>query len=262
MTCMCLTYGRPHVVEEAIHSFLIQDYSGPKELVVLNDFDRQTLVYEHSDVVVVNVPKRFRTVGEKRNACAALASHELLFVWDDDDIFLPHRISYSVRMFEPSRRFFKPSRAFTLNHGQLGGPVRNLFHSGSCFARSLFDEARGYPHMGSGQDKGLELSFERILRRRKNFNDIAPEYIYYLYRWEGTLSYHLSGFGPDGRTAKTGNEKVADYVGRQIAEGLVPTGRIDLAPHWQMDYVALVKDYLGRLPPPPPPPPEPSPAGD
>jgi GT2 family glycosyltransferase len=44
---MCLTYGRPKVLEEAIESFLRQDYKGEKELVVLNDFADQTLVFDH-----------------------------------------------------------------------------------------------------------------------------------------------------------------------------------------------------------------------
>ena len=52
------------------------------ELSPLLDFD-------HPEVQVVNLPRRFRTVGEKMNAAVALASHDLLFVWDDDDLFLP-----------------------------------------------------------------------------------------------------------------------------------------------------------------------------
>jgi len=246
VSCMCLTYGRPQVVEEAIHSFLLQDYPGVKELVVLNDFGRQTLICDHPEVVVINVPKRFRTVGEKRNCCAALASHELLFVWDDDDIFLPHRISYSVQMYDASKRFFKPSKAFTLSNGQLSGPTSNLFHSGSCFARSLYDEAHGYPHIGSGQDMELELAFERILGPGKNFNRISPEEIYYVYRWGGTGSFHLSAFGRDRAAAKTGNEKVAEYVEKQVAEGEIPSGQIDVRPHWRMDYLGLVRDYLAK----------------
>ena len=45
VSCICLTYGRPHVLEEAIHSFLLQDYAGSKELIVLNDYAGQTLLF-------------------------------------------------------------------------------------------------------------------------------------------------------------------------------------------------------------------------
>ncbi|MCX6908301.1 MAG: glycosyltransferase family A protein [Verrucomicrobia bacterium] len=47
VSCMCLTYGRPQVLAEAVQSFLQQNYAGPKELVVLNDLDCQTLRFEH-----------------------------------------------------------------------------------------------------------------------------------------------------------------------------------------------------------------------
>ena len=41
VSCFCLTYGRPRLLEEAIHSFLQQDYAGPKEMIVLNDYADQ-----------------------------------------------------------------------------------------------------------------------------------------------------------------------------------------------------------------------------
>src|SRR5437763_15411277 len=74
VSCFCLTYGRPRVLEEAIHSFLRQDYAGPKEMIVLNDYADQILEFDHPEVQVSNLPKRFRTLGEKMNAAIALAS--------------------------------------------------------------------------------------------------------------------------------------------------------------------------------------------
>lgn len=247
VSCLCLTYGRPHVLEEAVQSFLMQDYAGEKELLVLNDLDRQTLRCDEAQVRIVNVSRRFRTVGEKRNACAALASHDLLFVWDDDDIYLPHRLSYCIRMLDSERGFFKPSRAFVLSDGKLSGPTGNVFHSGSCFTRALFDEAHGYPHVGSGQDVGLELAFERIIGSGKNYDAILPGEIYYIYRWNGTGSYHLSGFGPDRQESASGNERVAEYVRRQLAAGQLPAGEVALTPHWNADYLKMVNDYVAAL---------------
>jgi hypothetical protein len=167
-----------------------------------------------------------------------------LFVWDDDDIFLPHRLSYCVRMYDPRKRFFKPSRAFTLNNGKLEGPVANLFHSGACFGRSLFDEVGGYAHINSGQDLELELAFERVLGRGKNYNSIKPEEVFYIYRWGGVGSFHLSGFGRDKPGEPTGLEKVAGYVRKRVEHGEVKTGKIDLAPAWRVDYIELVAAYL------------------
>jgi hypothetical protein len=54
VSCFCLTYGRPQVLEEAIHSFLQQDYAGPKEMIVLNDYADQILAFDHPEVQVIN----------------------------------------------------------------------------------------------------------------------------------------------------------------------------------------------------------------
>lgn len=246
ISCMCLTYGRPRVLEEAIESFLRQDYPGQKELLVLNDEADQQLVFDHPEVAIVNVSRRFRTVGEKRNAAAALCQYDWLAVWDDDDIFLPHRLSFSMKMMEEGKRYFKPSKALVLNNGVLSGPKANLFYSGGLWHRSLYDEVRGHAHMGSGQDLEIERKFQELVPK-KNYDKIKPEEIYYLYRWSGTGSYHLSGFGLDGDGKKPGNEKVASYVAREKAAGRVPVGRVDLTPHWKLDYVSLASDYVEEL---------------
>ncbi|MFZ2639490.1 MAG: glycosyltransferase [Verrucomicrobiia bacterium] len=243
VSCMCLTYGRPHLLAEAIQSFLQQDYSGQKELIVLNDLDCQTLRFSHPEVRIINVSKRFRTVGEKRNACAALATHDLLFVWDDDDIYLPHRLKLSVQMFDPAKRFFKPRNALVLNNCVLQGPDRNLFHSSSCWSRSLFDQVRGYAHVNSGQDLEIEQQFERVIGKDKN-TEVRPTEIFYIYRWAGTTSFHLSGFGMDKPGQKPGNEKVGDYVAQAIKAGRIQSGEIVIEPHWACNYTKLAAEYL------------------
>jgi len=249
VSCMCLTYGRPaYIVEESIECFLKQDYEGEKELIVLNDFDKQTYVFEHPQVKIINIPQRFKTVGEKRNAAASLCSHDILFVWDDDDVFLPHRISYTIQQMQEHKRyenFFKPARALTLNDNVISGPKGNLFHSGGAWSRKFFDEVGGYPHMGSGQDWGLEVKFEKSDKfEKKNYNKIPIEEIYYIYRWSGTGTFHLSGFGQDKKNKETGNKKVEEYIQRKIEKGEVPTGEIFLKPHWSVDYLQMVTDYI------------------
>jgi len=244
---MCLTFARPQrMVEEAVYSFLNQDYAGDKELLILNDFDRQTIAFHHPQVTVVNVPSRFHTVGEKRNAAAALCRHDLLAVWDDDDICLPHRLSFSVSRYDDKKRFFKPTRAFSLNHGVLGGPNRNQYHASSLWHRSLFDEVGGYAHMGSGEDGDIEAKFRKVIGAAKDYESIQPHEVFYLYRWGGTQSYHLSAFGRDG-DGKSANDKIREHALDQLAEGKIQSGTIVLRPHWSVDYSQLVRDFVEGL---------------
>jgi glycosyltransferase involved in cell wall biosynthesis len=244
---MCLTFGRPQrILEEAVYSFLNQDYPGPKELLILNDFTQQTIVFDHPQVTVVNLAERFRTVGEKRNAAAARCRHDLLAVWDDDDIYLPHRLSFSVSQYDEQRRFFKPTWAFVLNDGVISGPSEYLFHSGSMWHRSLFDEVGGYVHMGSGEDADIEARFKKVIGPGMYYGLIQPCEIYYLYRWSGTESYHLSFFGRD-RPDRSGSNKVMEFVLDQLERGIIRPGEIALQPQWSVDYAQLVKDYVATL---------------
>jgi len=244
VSCLCLTYARPALLEEAIYSFLRQDYPGQKELIVLNDYGRQHLEFDHPEVRVFNLPKRLRTVGEKMNMAAALASHDLLFVWDDDDIYLPHRLALSVARLEPKQGFFKPDKAWVWDGGTLSGPATNLFHAGSCWTRALFTAAGGYGAEGTGYDLDFERHLERACPGATTPYEIGPQDIYYLYRWGGTGSYHMSGFGQYGQGENVGHQDVEAYVQRGAAAGTIPQGRITLAPRWQGDYPGLVAAYL------------------
>ena len=244
VSCFCLTYGRPRLLEEAIHSFLQQDYAGPKEMIVLNDYSGQILELDHPQVQVINLPKRFRTPGEKMNAAAALASHDLLFVWDDDDVYLSHRLSFSVANFDPAKGFFKASHAWFWNDGELKGLIENLLHSGSCWSRHLFDAVRGYPADGSCCDWVFEMRLKAGFPGSNKSSDVTPEELYYVYRWAGTGSYHVSGFGGATVGQNHGYAKAAAAVEQQADRGEIPLGRVVLQPHWKHDYRRLIADHL------------------
>ena len=247
VSCICLTYGRPELLEEAIYSFLLQDYAGRKELIVLNDYSGQTLHFDHPEVQVINCPKRFRTLGEKINVAVALAAHDLLFVWDDDDIYLPHRLHFSVEHFEPQKGFFKPDKAWFWTHGELRGPSKNLFHVGSCWSRRLFDGVRGYVAEGTGSDFIFEERLDKHFPGAIEPYAIRPEEIYYIYRWGGTGSYHMSGFGDYKAGENIGHDQVASFVQQRVKRGEIRQGAIPLQPHWKTDYRQLVSSYIATL---------------
>ncbi|MBI3957503.1 MAG: glycosyltransferase family 2 protein [Chloroflexi bacterium] len=257
VSCICPTYARVDLLEEAIHSFLLQDYPGEKELLILNDYPEQTLEFDHPEVRIVNLPRSFHSLGEKFKAAVGLASHDLLFVWSDDDIYLPHRLRYCVERFDPAIGFFKADRAWFWNDGALSGPTFNIFHGGSCWSRSLHHQVRGYPHTDLGCDQDFEKRIQVMRPGVELAAEVAAEDVYYLYRWTGTGSYHLSNL----RTVRA----VAAHIERQTVYGNVPQGRVVLQPGWKADYRELVHTFLAtgqaaqpqaaRKPPPMPFPP-------
>lgn len=247
VSCICPTYGRPELLEEAIYAFLCQDYPGRKELVVVNDYADQHLTCDHADVRVFNILKRFRTLGEKMNAAVALAAHDLLFVWDDDDICLPHRLRFSVARFEPQKGFFNPDKTWMWDNGEVSGPVKGLLHAGSCWSRARFDAVRGYGAQGSGQDRVFERRLAQHFPGSTTRYEIAPHDIYYLYRWAGTGSYHISGFGDSKAGLNVGHTQVEAFVHQQASQGYIRRGHIALQPHWHTDYRQLVAQALQAM---------------
>jgi len=244
VSCICPTYGRVEVLEEAIESFLRQDYPGPKELIILNDYAAQTLVFDYPEVRVINLPQRLHSVGEKYKMTVGLATHDLIFVWHDDDIYLPHRLSYTVAQLDPKTSFFKANKAWYWNEGELSGPDENSFHGGSCWRRDLFSQVQGYPHINHGYDLEFEQLCKLAAPAAVCIQPIKPTDIYYLYRWQGTGSYHFSVLGADGQE----HQRVAEYIAQQAARREIPQGQIRLQPQWKSDYGALVQEYVATLP--------------
>lgn len=192
VSCQCITYNRPELLEEAIESFHRQDYECDKELVILND-GAQTLVYDHPEVKIINSPIRFNSIGEKRNACVALCKGDVIFPWDDDDISLPWRISYSLEK-KGSGRYWKNKRAWCWQNGKIKPePVHNVYHAMGCWDKSLFIDVGGYPFIQSGQDGAIEKRFSTTGERKVEL--IPNEKVFYIYKFGGTGHPHLSSMG-------------------------------------------------------------------
>lgn len=106
ISCLMPTFNRPAtrpwLLNEAVQSFLLQDYPN-KELIICNDTPDQELLLarNHANIKVVNLPKRFDTLGNKLDwMIRNVAMGEYLCRWDDDDISLPWRLSLSRLMLQ------------------------------------------------------------------------------------------------------------------------------------------------------------------
>lgn len=255
VSCICPTYGRVELLEEAVESFLRQDYPGRKELIILNDYAGQTLVFDHPEVRVINLPMRFHSVGETYKAAVALATHDLIFVWHDDDIYLPHRLSYTVAQLEPETGFFKADKAWFWNNGKLSAPDGNLLHSGnllhggSCWRRSFLNELQGYPHISAGYDRAVERLAKLENPMAIAVQPIKPADVYYLYRGDGTGSYHLSAMETEG-AGRQDDQSIVAYVAQQADHHAIPQGEVTLQPRWKRDYVALANHAVAGQPAP------------
>ncbi|NIP55131.1 MAG: hypothetical protein GWN30_05690, partial [Gammaproteobacteria bacterium] len=97
ITCYCPTFARESLLEESLHSFLLQDYEGEKELIIVNGNPEQKLVFDHPEVTIYNAKKRFPTVASKQLFAIERGKYPYRAPWASDDIHLPHRLSFSIK---------------------------------------------------------------------------------------------------------------------------------------------------------------------
>lgn len=92
--CLTLAWNNPAEVGRAIACFERQDYD-QREMLVLCDGWQYRDQPRGDRWQVVSVPRRFRTIGEKRAACVGLMSPDVdaIQVFDSDDIMLPWALS-------------------------------------------------------------------------------------------------------------------------------------------------------------------------
>ena len=145
VSCLCPTYRRPKLLENSIACFLAQDYPADRrELIVLDDageLPNQT----GEGWQIISIRRRFRSLPEKFNALAGLARGEILIVWEDDDIYLPHHISSHVAAMN-DHLWSKPSKVLSDYTGQIEEEdATGRFHASLALTRLAFEKVGGWP---------------------------------------------------------------------------------------------------------------------
>lgn len=249
VSCLCITYSRVNLLEEAIECFLRQTYKGPKELIIINDCDDQILHYDHPEVFILNSKNRFRTVGEKRNTSIALSTGDYFMHWDDDDIYLPHRIDFCMnKLIDNNLDYYKLNESFlySMSNG-ISRSTCNQFYGCSIFSRDAYIKTTGHGFVNSGQDSFIEAQFLKLFKDKKinmlventrTNSNLTMKDLYYIYRWGG-VSCHLSVTGKDIDPLNTIKKQ------RKASEQNRKVGDIQLVPHWDKDYISIVNTFIG-----------------
>lgn len=237
VSAYCATYGRVHLLEEAIYSFLMQDYKGEKELIILNDFPKQRLFFDHPEVKVYNYKKKVATLGKKFNETVKFCTGDILFPWEDDDVYLPNKISLSVdKMLTNDKKIFHTKKAFyELSSGKIINAFDYfrgdlLYHVNMCIYKDVFDELGGYQEY-DGVDLDV-ISMQRFFDSQKYISEnIDKKEIFYIYRLDSTKSYHGTWLG---HSAEGQSKEAERYINN--LEDSIPIGDYYLNPHWKYDY--------------------------
>lgn len=160
IAAVCVTYGRPLYLRRILRCFLEQQLPiEERELVILDDAGQ----YHHQRGPgwrLISVPWGFRTLGEKRNAAAALVAEdtEAIAVWDDDDFYFPWALRACAEALRRGE-WVQPRHVLEVEEGRLvrqesfhrDYPVgRFAYHGSWAFRREFFVRCGGYMATHSG----------------------------------------------------------------------------------------------------------------
>lgn len=188
VSCLCPTYRRQSLLENAIACFLEQDYPAERrELVILDD--AADYVPQHGDGWrVFSVKTRVESLTAKYDTLVNLSRGTVLCVWEDDDIYLPWHLSSIVTALSDQGQYAKPSAVLSLYSGSLQTePSAGRFHASIAMTREAWCSVGGW-----GNDRRADFD-QRLMKRLDALGQtvdpttVAPPS--YVFRWK-TGAYH------------------------------------------------------------------------
>ncbi len=235
----CLTYGRPWQLEEAIESFIRQDYSGKKEMVILNDLQEQELFFDHPDVKIINTKSIYQTIGDARNALVNKQNADIIITLDDDDILLPNYISTCVQLLGNLDWVFPQYRLILYRH--TGEMIRSKEGGARItFRKSAWQKVKGFSSINFGEDWDfvykLKGATKGVLISTDDIQNIG--YIDCMYE-NGT--YHISRIQDEQYKSRLETKK--DLILRDIELKRLPSGIIQLFPAWKQNYQEITNMF-------------------
>lgn len=236
------------LVNEAVECFIRQndvianDEGQLTELLICNDTPGQQLQLDNSvehlwrgRIHIINLSKRFKTLGDKLRFMISQSRGDYFCRWDDDDISLPNRLNYSFNAignlmeWHPINYFYHPKGQKIL----IDSKHANV-HITAIWKREILERIGGYPVVESGcEDQAFMMACKKHEVTTQG-ETLKPEDIFYIYRW-GVSSNHLSGVQRQGWDAL--QEKYDD-----IGKNNISQQTFNIMPHWREDYVKMVAD--------------------
>lgn len=222
ISVLTLTYQRHHLLEEAIKSFLLQDYKDG-EMVIINDSPRTNYTFDHPQVKIYNLTERFENLSKKLEWGFSKCKHDYIYRLDDDDLLGPDalKITENFILNNPGYEIYRPKKHYFFLHNnfeRIGGNVNN----GNVYTKSYINRIK-FPDKSFGEDFDITYKFNSKIYE----DDGQPTMIY---RW-GMNTYHVSGFG---NTPTDILYERIDYMTKNNV------GNFELNPHFTNDYYEMI----------------------
>lgn len=147
------------------------------------------------------MPRRFKTLGEKRNATIGLASDtaDAVLIWDDDDLYLPSHLSAAAVALQQAP-WSRPSVVLYEHPKSLSQHATNgLYQGGWSFRLENLPGATGRGLPGGAAYTATSINEDQVLAhdlQRRGVCSADPIALgqtpTYIYRHDSSDSYHAS----------------------------------------------------------------------
>ena len=244
ISCKCITYGRVSTLEEALYSFLRQEYEGKKELIIVNDYPLQKLKFDHPEVKIFNLDKTFTTIGDKENFAIERCSGELIAVWDDDDVALSNHLSNMAKFWKEDTNLLHWNVGIYYNEPNITA-IHPIGNSGIVYSKKAWEAIGKSPIQNAGGDMTLVTKLHNLGREHIVLASPKREEASWFYMWGGR-GYHQSGLGTDKPGKPNIIQRHSAHIESLRKQGKIPTGEIKLHPRWKHDYRKMLKDFVNK----------------
>jgi glycosyltransferase involved in cell wall biosynthesis len=219
ISVLTITYKRPHLLEEAIESFLRQRRVAGAEMVIVNDNPEVDYVYDHPSIKIFNVKERFPSIAAKLKWGYKQCTHNFIYRLDDDDLLAPEAIyNVAVTVIESALDYdiYRSKDHFFFVNNKFEKKSSNI-NNGNVYTKKYLDRIT-WPHKSGDEDAEITFSNGAVICEK------VPTSM--IYRW-GMETLHISGMGIQP------SEVILAQADKVLTE---PGGVIQLNPHFDNDY--------------------------
>ena len=207
ITCLCPTYRRPKLLENSIACFMSQDYPLYRRRLLILDDAGQIQPQSSDGWEVLSTPVRFPNLPHKYKGlfAASQPKADIVCIWEDDDIYLPHHLSAHEEALRGDRLWSKSSKVLSTYTGKPELEVSTgRFFASIAIKRELWQQVGGLQDTARAD---FDQQFLSALKEAggspadplEGSRGILPGYVF---RWGSTAAYHGQGAmrSPDDTT--------------------------------------------------------------
>lgn len=222
ISVLTLTYQRHNLLEEAIHSFLLQNHKN-SEMIIVNDSKDNHYTFNHPQIKIFNLKERFTSLSKKLEWGFKHCSYDYVYRLDDDDLLGPDGLQITEEFIKnnPGYEIYRPKTHYFFIHNKfdkIGGNVNN----GNVYTKSYIDRIE-FPDKSFGED--FDITFKN---RAKIYEDSGKPTM--IYRW-GMSTYHVSGLG------NVSTNEMYEKIDSMTKNN---KGNITLNPQFSSDYYKMI----------------------